>query len=103
MSNSKICKMCKEEKDATKDFYMCKGVFRTECKKCSIKRNVAYQKKNKTWKIYFTGEERRNYMREYYAKNKEKCIEYRARFKERNPEYFNEWFRKNKDKKNAKK
>jgi len=99
MNELKVCTRCGEEKDASKDFYFCSGQRRSECKKCTIKRNVGYQKKAQTWKYRCVeGDDRRPYMREYYSKNKEKFTEYRSKFREKNPEYYREYYRNKKDK-----
>jgi len=74
------------------DFYMCQGKYRSECKACTIKKNVKHQKKTKAWKHrYLDNEEKRSYMVEYYAKNKDKFAEYRRKFKERYPNYYKEY------------
>lgn len=39
-------------------------------------------------------EERRQYMREYYQKNKEKFREYQKQFKGKNPGYYKEYYQK---------
>lgn len=99
MSEYKICSKCHEAKEATTDFYLCSGKWRSECKACTIKRNVRYQRKTQAWKYrYVDDDERRHYMREYYANNKEKFAKYRADFKDRYPEYYKEYFRNRKDK-----
>lgn len=103
MSDLKICSKCHQAKEAMRDFYLCSGRWRSECKACTIKRNVRYQKKTKAWKYrYVDDDTRRLYMREYYEKNKDKFAQYRAEFKERYPEYYKEYFRARKEKKNAK-
>ncbi len=103
MSDLKICSKCHQAKEAMRDFYLCSGRWRSECKACTIKRNVRYQKKIKAWKHrYVDDDARRLYMREYYDKNKEKFAKYRSEFKERYPEYYKEYFRERKEKKNAK-
>lgn len=40
-------------------------------------------------------------MRDYYEKNKDKFAKYRTEFKERYPEYYKQYFRARKEKKNA--
>lgn len=103
MSDLKICSKCHQAKEAMTDYYLCSGRWRSECKMCTIKRNVRYQKKIKAWKYrYVDDDTRRLYMREYYAQNKEKFAQYRTEFKERYPEYYKEYFRARKEKKNAK-
>ena len=76
------------------DFYLCQGKPRSECKQCTIDKNIRYQKRVKAWKHRFINdEERRSYMTEYYAKNKEKFAEYRLTFKKKYPEYHKEYSR----------
>jgi len=95
----KRCSKCFKTKDGEKDFYLCSGRYRGECKACTIKRNVRYQKKNRSWKFRYQDDEaRREYMREYYSKNKERYARYRAEFRARYPEYYKEYFRKRKEK-----
>ncbi len=95
----KTCSHCFESKDKLKDFYMCVGKFRTECKSCTIKRNVRYQIKTEAWKHkYADAETRREYMRKYYADNKEKYARYRQEFRKKNPHYYKEYFRDRKNK-----
>ena len=97
---SKTCTHCKEEKLIT-DFYAHKGQPRGDCKECTKKKNMAYQSKYKTWLTRYKDlSERRAYMSEYYANNKEKFAEYTRRFREKHPEYAKEWAREQKNKKN---
>ena len=92
---SKVCTRCKTEKDADKDFYMCQGKHRSECKACTIRKNAVYQKRNKPWRDRLIDEqEKRAYMTKYYNANKEKFVEYRRKFKEKNPNYFREYQQK---------
>jgi len=103
MSDLKICSKCHQTKETDRDFYLCSGSRRSECKACTIKRNVRYQRKVKSWKNrYEDNEARRTYMREYYDKNRDKFSQYRAEFRERYPDYYKEYFRDRKEKKNAK-
>ena len=96
-NETKICKICKEHK-LFKDFYQSKGTYRKECKKCRIKKNVAYQRANQTWRDRCIDEsEKKAYMLDYYAQNKEKFKEYRRRFKEKNPEYYKKYSRERKN------
>lgn len=96
---NKICSLCKKSKDMNKDFYLCTGKYRSECKECTKKRNVRYQRKVKAWKYrYIDDETRRHYMREYYDKNKERFARYRSEFRARFPEYYKEYFRRRKEK-----
>lgn len=98
--SEKVCTMCLETKDETKDFYRCSGYFRSECKACTVRRNVRYQRKVQAWKNRFVdGDERRSYMIEYYAKNKEKFAEYRKKFKEKYPDYYRNYFHEHKKQK----
>lgn len=99
MNDMKVCSKCHEEKELRQDFYMCAGRWRSECKKCTIKRNVRYQRKVKSWKYRYSDDiSRKLYMRTYYGKNKEKFAKYRADFRTRFPEYYKEYFRKRKEK-----
>ena len=94
----KICRRCKFKGIKTRDFYTTNGRFRNECKACTVKTNVKYQKKKKVWLHRFVdGDENKSYMVDYYSKNKEKFAEYRRQFKERYPQYYKEyaWKRKN--------
>lgn len=103
MNDLKICSKCHQEKEAKIDYYLCAGKWRSECKRCTIKRNVLYQNEIKSWKYRYENDEaRRTYMREYYAKNKEKFAKYRDEFRLRHPEYYKEYFRTRKENKNAK-
>jgi hypothetical protein len=98
----KICSKCNTAKLSMSDFYMCQGRWRSECKACTIKKNVVYQKSVKAWKHRFVdNDEQRSYMSDYYAKHKEKFAEYRKKFKEKYPDYYKEYSRKRKNKKNA--
>ena len=88
----KICTICEEKKSKLRDFYICKGYVRSECKACTIKRNSAYGKKNKTWQNRSVDREAtREYMQEYYAKNRYKFAEYRQKFKEKHPNYYQDY------------
>lgn len=99
MSTLKICCKCEKAKKV-EDFYQFKGDYRTECKACTIKRNVIYQRKMKVWKYRDNDNEARKvYCRKYYQKNKEKFAKYRADFIKRHPEYYKKYFRKQKEKK----
>jgi hypothetical protein len=82
------------------DFYLCQGKVRSECKKCTIKKNVRYQRRVKAWKHrYVDNDEKRSYMIEYYAANKEKFAAYRAKRKAKFPDYHKEYARKRKNEK----
>lgn len=79
----KSCSKCFQKKEE-KDFYVCKGYPRKECKKCTVKRNVEYQRINETWKNRFVDKEQsRSYMIEYYSNNRDKFREYRLKHKEK--------------------
>ena len=96
--DTKACSRCKSTKDELKDFYICQGKFRSECKVCTIKKNASYQRKAKPWKNRIVDEEeKRSYMTQYYRKNKPKFAEYRRKFRERYPDYYKEYFRKKKN------
>ena len=101
MSNEpeKTCTWCGNKKIIAKDFYMCQGRYRSECKACTIRRNVRYQRKIKAWKNRFIDpEQKRSYMVEYYHNHKEQFAEYRRKFKEKYPDYYREYSRKRKEK-----
>ena len=99
MSYLKKCSKCEVLKHAEKDFYFCQGKWRTECRQCTIKRNIQYQKKIQYWKARNPDDDRRRSdKREYYEKNKQKFAEYRENFKQKNPGYYKEYY-KNKQKK----
>jgi hypothetical protein len=100
MNELKICSKCQQSKASTTEYYLCSGRWRSECKVCTIKRNVKYQKKTKAWKHrYVDDDTRRLYMREYYAKNKGKFAHYRSEFSKRHPDYYKAYFRNRKEKK----
>ncbi len=89
MSELKICTRCKLPRDVKSGFYVCRGTRRTECKACTIKKNVSYQKKIQAWKHRFVdAAKQRSYMSDYYSKNKAKFAEYRRLFKLRYPDYY---------------
>jgi len=97
MVDFKRCTKCHETKETARDFYLCGDKWRSECRKCTIKRNVIYQRKINSWRSRFGSDEiRKSYMRDYYSKNKEKFAKYRAEFRERFPNYYKEYF-KNRD------
>lgn len=99
MSNIKVCKRCKEPKNELTDFYMCGGYYRSECKKCTVERNVSYQRRVRAWQHRNGNEEgRKIYMKSYYESHKEQYAEYRHEFKKRNPEYYKFYFRARKEK-----
>ena len=96
----KICSRCNTPKDSILDFYICQGKWRSECKACTIKKNVRYQRRVEAWKYRFVdNDEKRSYMVDYYSKNKEKFAGYRKKFKEKYPEYYKEYSRKRKNEK----
>lgn len=96
----KICSKCRQSKDAYLDYYGNQGNMRSECKSCTIKRNVKRQKLLQSWKYRFADEvSRKEYAKEYYAKNRERFAQYRAEFKKRNPEYYKMYSRNKKNKK----
>ena len=94
----KKCSKCKKRKEDT-EFYLSAGKFRSECKKCTIKRNVRYQRKNESWKHRYADDEaRKSYMRDYYSKNKEKFAEYRQKFNDKFPGYHRNYYLNSKGK-----
>lgn len=85
----KVCTKCHKHLPIRESYYLCRGAYRSECKKCMIKRNIKYQRLHKTWKNRFIdNDQTRPYMREYYRNNKAKFAEYRRKFRERSPDYF---------------
>lgn len=94
-----ICNKCFEAKESDQ-FYMTRGVPRSECKKCTIRRNIRYQRKLKSWLCKSVDiEGRKEYMRSYYQKNKGKYVLYRKSFRKKHPYYFTDYFRKKKNQK----
>lgn len=86
---NKRCSCCKTEKPIKTDFYFSKGKIRSECKKCTIHRNIIYQRKAKTWKKRSSENSYdREYARQYYQDHKEAFSEYRRTFLERHPGYY---------------
>jgi len=94
----KTCSRCHESKIIHMDFYMCQGIYRSECKRCTIKKNTSYQKRTQPWKYRVVDEDKKQYRKEYYAANKEKFAAYRTTFNEKNPEYHKLYARKKYDK-----
>lgn len=102
MNMKKTCSQCNAVKDSLLDFYSSKGNIRSECKKCTSKRNVLYQKEHKTWRNRNVDEEsKKTYMSNYYQNNKEKYAKYRSEFKAKHPDYYKEYSRTYKDKKRS--
>jgi len=96
MTELKICSRCNCAK--TEDcFYLCLGKIRSECKACTIRKNVKYQRQTKAWMHRFVDNDgQRSYMVDYYSKNKERFAAYRRKFREKYPEYYKEYARKRK-------
>lgn len=93
-----ICNKCLQAKESDQ-FYTTRGVPRSECKKCTIRRNVRHQRKIKAWLSKSVDvESRKEYMREYYEKNKEKYVTYRNNFRKKHPYYYVDYFRRKKNK-----
>jgi hypothetical protein len=94
----KTCTRCNTEKLLKGNFYTCLGNIRSECKACTIRQNVAYQRRTKAWMHRFVDDEqKRTYMVDYYAKNKEKFAVYRRTLKEKYPDYHKDYRRKRKN------
>ncbi len=88
----KKCSLCDELKIKENDFYCSGGIFRAECKRCTIKKNIATSKIKQPWKTRFASEEERKvYAKAYYAKNRDQFKIYRDEFKRKNPEYYKEY------------
>lgn len=97
MSEFKTCSQCHVAKELPISFYICAGKFRSECKACTVKKNVQYNKNVRAWRQrYVSDEARKLYMRQYYDKNRAKFAVYRSKFKSRYPNYYREYFRKHK-------
>lgn len=94
----KKCTQCKQKKELD-DFYICRNknraVYKSECKRCTIRRNAKYFAKKNKPKTNRAGDPKyRAYQREYYARNQEKFKEYRQRFNVTHPDYFNKRYRR---------
>lgn len=89
----KICSICHQDKPYD-DYYCWRGTYRGECKKCTIRKNVKRKKEKGSGTVDLDA--RRQYHREYYAKNKEKFKEYRKAFLERHPSYYKDQYQKSK-------
>jgi hypothetical protein len=84
----KKCKKCKTIKNIKTDFYNNGKYVRWECKKCYLRTKVrVVAPKESSKKPAISNEAKRAYMREYYAKNRDKYISYRMKFDALNPEY----------------
>lgn len=99
---TKECTVCKKKVAFPSGFYSSKGKTRSECKKCTSRRNTKHQKANK---IYVPialnpelAEHRKIYMKEYYAKHKEAFDGYRKKMILANPNYYRDYHRKQKNK-----
>ena len=94
----KICSRCMQAKDREKDFYVCVDKIRSECKACTIRKAIRYQKKLRKWNPKGQqSRELRAYMINYYSKNKEKFAEYRRKFKVKYPGYYKKYNKKKMD------
>jgi hypothetical protein len=101
MDEQKRCSCCGKWKILSADFYCSKGVFRAECKVCTIRRNTKYQKVNKSWLgRSLNKEERKRYMRDYYMKNVKNYKEYREKFVRNNPDYYRKYYKNSMKKRN---
>lgn len=97
--NLRICTKCNAAK-LEHDFYLCQGKLRSECKKCTVRKNVIYQRSVEIWKHRFVDpEQQKSYMIDYYSKHKEKFAEYRRKFREKYPDYYKNYARKRKNEK----
>lgn len=94
--SEKRCSKCRKNKDRETDFYHYIGKCRGECKKCTIRHNIAYQKRTKAWKRRdkLNDAERSDYFKQYYQKNKDKFKKYQLKFKLENPGYHKEYLRR---------
>ena len=87
----KMCSRCEEVKCKITDFYMCAGKFRSECKACTIKKNISYQQeKKKIPQDQIKLMKREAYMKSYYAQEnvRKKYVHYRKKFRDKHPGYF---------------
>lgn len=93
MIEYKTCSQCNMAKEI-KDFYLCSGKYRSECKKCTVEKNTRYQRSVRAYKsVTVEGERRRLYMRQYYNNNKEKFASYRSKFRSIYPDYYREYYK----------
>jgi len=91
--NDKCCTKCGKYKDSGKDFYICLGRLRAECKPCTIRKNTTYQQKTKAWRYRFVDkEETKSYMSDYYERHRDQFIEYRRLFNLRYPNYHKHYY-----------
>lgn len=98
----KTCIRCRKDKDSLLDYYANQGHMRAECKACTSRLNTQRQKRQKVWINRFVDEEsRKEYAKEYYAKNKERFASYRSAFKKKNPEYHKMYQRNRKNEKRS--
>ena len=98
MDEMRQCTKCGQSKLLAEKFYKCSGIYRKECKQCTIKGNSKHQKKIQAWRYRYKDEEsRKQYMREYYKKNPEKFAKYREEFREREPDYYRRYYRNKKE------
>lgn len=89
-NNIKVCSKCKLELELD-NFYLCgkdknAPYYKSECKKCSIERNLIYQKLHKKKKTLT--KKQRDAAKTYYKQNKERWKLYRQRFLEKHPGYY---------------
>ncbi|HZK24520.1 MAG TPA: HNH endonuclease [Oscillospiraceae bacterium] len=93
MQLTKICTKCGKVFPATKDHFhaakLGKYGLTAICKGCSAKYKKDYRRKNK--------ERISEQNRQYYMENREHCLTVRGIWRKRNPEYFKEWYERNKD------
>jgi hypothetical protein len=83
---TKICSKCKEEKEVC-EFYNNKSTYdgkRPECKLCSNKQSILYNKKNK--------DKVDKIKQKYVDNNKEKVKKSKKNWFNKNPNYQNEWY-----------
>ena len=91
MIDFKICSKCGVRKDAVLDFYMCSGKWRSDCKVCTIRANIKYQRKVRLNLTPKQRHDKRVYMREYYALNPDRFQTYRETFCKKNPDYYRDY------------
>lgn len=100
MNEIRKCGNCNQKKSLAEHFYCYQGRYRSQCKKCTIRKNALHQKETQAWKRKTEdGTDRRAYYNRYYAENKAKFAEYRSEFKERHPGYYKEYHRKRREEK----
>ena len=92
--DKKRCTKCNKVKNIQEDFYTYNGCYRGECKDCFKNRSILNKKKSEKLEKLQQGDNYVPYITKYSAKNREKVLQYRKKFKERNPTYARDWQRR---------